>query len=104
MKQFLESKFTIKDLGSLKYFLGMEVGRSKKGIQVCQRKYALDILAETGMLASRSSLLPMEPNLKLRRDEGEVFNDPALYRKLVGNLLYLTNTRPDLSHSVHVLS
>ncbi|XP_042964688.1 uncharacterized mitochondrial protein AtMg00810-like [Carya illinoinensis] len=104
VKKFLETKFKIKDLGSLKYFLGMEVGRSKKGIQLCQRKYALDILVETGMLASKPSRLPMEPNIKLSKDEGEAFKDRVLYKKLVGKLLYLTHTRPNLSQSVHLLS
>ncbi|KAF5460488.1 hypothetical protein F2P56_020352 [Juglans regia] len=82
----------------------MEVGRSKTGIQLSQRKYALDILAETGLLASKPSHLPMEPNLKLRKDEGEIFNDPSMYCKLVGKLLYHTNTRSDLSQSMHLLS
>lgn len=73
----------------------MEVGRTHKGIQLYQRKYALDILAETGMLASKPSLVPIEPNLKLSKDDGEVFHDPVLCCRLVGKLLYLTNTRPD---------
>ncbi|KAF5480295.1 hypothetical protein F2P56_001057 [Juglans regia] len=104
VKSFLESKFKIKTLGPLKYFLGMEIARSNKGIQLCQRKFALDILSEVGLLASKPSPLPMEPNLKISKDEGELFHDPTLYRKLVGKLLYLTNTRPDLSYSVHLLS
>ncbi|KAF5468773.1 hypothetical protein F2P56_012898, partial [Juglans regia] len=104
VKSFLESKFKIKTLGPLKYFLGMEIARSNKGIQLCQRKFALDILSEVGLLASKPSPLPMEPNLKISKAEGELFHDPTLYRKLVGKLLYLTNTRPDLSYSVHLLS
>lgn len=65
VKCFLETKFKIKDLGSLKYFLGMEVGSTKTGIQLCQHKYALDILSEIGLLASKPSNLSMEPNAKL---------------------------------------
>ncbi|KAF5472268.1 hypothetical protein F2P56_009002 [Juglans regia] len=82
----------------------MEVGRSQAGIQLCHRKYALDILSETGLLASKPFPLPMEPNIKLKKDEGEVFHDHALYHKLVGKLLYLTNTRPYLSYSVNIFS
>ncbi|KAF5453191.1 hypothetical protein F2P56_028111 [Juglans regia] len=104
VKQFLETKFRIKNLGVLRYFLGMEIGRTQAGIQLCQRKYALDILAETGILAAKPSPLPMEPNIKLKWDEGESFHDPALYRKLVGKLLYLANMRPDLSYNVNLLS
>lgn len=56
------------------------------------------------MLASKPSTLPMKPNIKLNNDEGEVFEDPTLYRKLIGKLLYLTNTQPNLSQSVNSLS
>ncbi|KAF5454358.1 hypothetical protein F2P56_024030 [Juglans regia] len=108
-------------MGPLRYFLGMEIGRSKAGIQICQRKYALDVLSKIGLLAAKRkyaldvlskigllaakpSPLPMEPNNKLKKDEGNFFHDPTLYRKLVGKLLYLTNTRPDLSYSVNLLS
>ncbi|KAF5458162.1 hypothetical protein F2P56_022217 [Juglans regia] len=104
VKHFLETKFKIKTLGSLKYFLGMEIAQSQHGIQLCQHKYALDILSETSLLASKPSLMPMEPNIKLSKDEEEPFNDPALYRKLVGKLLYLINIRPDLSNNIHLLS
>lgn len=82
----------------------MEVARSKAEIQIYQHKYALDILSETGLLAAKPSPLPIKPNLKLQKDEGEHLHDPVLYRKLVGKLLYLTNTRPDLSYSVNLLS
>ncbi|KAF5462328.1 hypothetical protein F2P56_018347 [Juglans regia] len=80
------------------------VGRSKAGIQLSQRKYALDILSETGLLAAKPSPVPMEPNSKLSKTEGPLFHDPSLYRKLVGKLLYLTNSRPDLSYSMNLLS
>ena len=50
LKLFLNSRFKMKDLGPLKYFLGLEVARSAQGISVCQRKYALEILSETGFL------------------------------------------------------
>lgn len=82
----------------------MEVSRSKAGIQLSQRKYALDIFSETGLLAAKPSLAPMEPNSKLSKTEGPLFHDHSLYRKLVGKLLYVTNTRPDLSYSVNLLS
>ncbi|XP_042973211.1 uncharacterized mitochondrial protein AtMg00810-like [Carya illinoinensis] len=104
VKKLLSTKFKIKNLGSLKYFLGMEIARSKNGIQICQTKYTLDILSEMGLLVAKPSPLPMEPNIKLHKDQGDVFQDPTQYRKLVGKLLYLTNTRPDISYIVHLLS
>lgn len=104
VKDFLTTKFLIKALVPLKYFLGMEVGRSKIGIQIRQRKNALDILSEIGLLACKPSSLPMEPNLKFKRDEGDIFHDPALHWRLIGKLLYLTNTRPELSYCVHLLN
>lgn len=104
VKCFLETKFKLKTLGVLKYFLGMEIAWSQHGIQICQCKYVLDILSVTGLLASKPSPLLMKPNLQLSKDDGELFDDLTFYRKLVGKLLYLINTRPDLSYSIKLLS
>lgn len=104
VKQFLPTKFWIKTLGSLKYFLGMEMTRSKADIQIYQRKYTLDLLSETGLLAAKPSPLPMDPNVKLQKDVGDLFYNPNRYQQLVSKLLYLTNTRLDLSYSVNLFS
>lgn len=69
LKQFLDTKFKMKDVGSLKYFLGLEVARNPTGIQVCQRKYALDILHDSGLLGCKPSSTTMDSNLKLLKDE-----------------------------------
>ena len=61
----LNDMFKLKDLGPLKYFLGFEIARSTDGISVCQRKYALEILEDSGLLASKPTKFPMEQNLKL---------------------------------------
>ena len=103
LKSFLQGQFHTKDLGMLRYFLGVEVMRSKHGIFLSQRKYVLDLLSETGKLGAKPCSSPMAPGVHLTR-EGELFEDPERYRKLVGKLNYLTVTRPNIAHSVSVVS
>ncbi|XP_019242687.1 PREDICTED: uncharacterized protein LOC109222834, partial [Nicotiana attenuata] len=106
----------MKDLGELKYFLGIEFSRSEKGIHMCQRKYALELLFETGLSGGKPALTPLEFNHKLTSIEfDKVFNkenlsddrlleDRSGYQRIVGRLLYLTMTRPDIAFVVQVLS
>ena len=104
LKKFLNGCFKLKDLGNLKYFLGLKVGRSSKGISVSQRHYALQLLSDTGYLGCKTRKTPMDPNVKFSQDEGDLLDDPSMYRRMIGKLLYLTITRPDLSFSVNRLS
>ena len=80
LKAALNDKFKIKDLGRLKYFLGIEVMRSERGIHICQRKYALDILADSGTLGCKPVKVPMDQNLKLSKDSGSLLKDPSIYQ------------------------
>lgn len=72
--------FRIKDLGPLKYFLGIEVARPPKGLSLCQRKYTLNILTECGMLDAKPVDFLMEQNHRLRVVDGAKVTDAAMYR------------------------
>ena len=103
LKSFLQSQFHTKDLGMLRYFLGIEVMRSKHGIFLSQRKYVFDLLSEIGKLGVKPCNSPMVPGVHLTK-EGETFEEPERYRRLVGTLNYLTVTRPDIAHPINVVS
>ena len=87
----------------LRYFLDVEVMRSKHGIFLSQRKYVLGLLSETGKLGAKPCSSLMASGVHLTR-EGKLFEDLERYRRLVGKLNYLTVTRPDIAHSISVVS
>ncbi|CAL2254674.1 unnamed protein product [Prunus armeniaca] len=104
LQKYLASEFEMKSLGDLKYFLGIEVARSKHGIFLSQRKYTLDLLAETGMLDCKPIDIPSEQNHKLGLYPDQVPTDKERYQRLVGKLIYLSHTRPDIAYAMSVVS
>nr|GEW98981.1 hypothetical protein [Tanacetum cinerariifolium] len=106
-KHFFSNRFKIKDLGELIYFLGIEVLKVSGGLCLSQMKYCLELLHDFGLLACRHVLTPLPENIILSHKETE--KDKFLvkitsYQRLVGKLIYLTLTRPDISYAVHCLS
>uniref|UniRef100_A0A3Q7EWA6 Reverse transcriptase Ty1/copia-type domain-containing protein n=1 Tax=Solanum lycopersicum TaxID=4081 RepID=A0A3Q7EWA6_SOLLC len=113
VKACLHKQFKLKDLGELKFFLGIEVLRSSGGIILNQRKYILELIAEAGLTGAKPASTPMESNLRLTSVEhdqangystDDVLHDITSYQILVGKLLYATITRPDISYAVQTLS
>jgi hypothetical protein len=97
LKKLLKQKFEMKDLGELHYFLGIEVIQSLKGIWLLQKQYALNKLSEYGMTSYKPISIPLEQNVKLSANEGDLVEDTTTYRCIMGSLIYMTITRPDLS-------
>ena len=104
LKMSLDKAFTIKDLGELRYFLGIEVARSVKGTVINQRKYIQDLISDTGFHNCSPTSFPFPKGVKLSTDEGEPLDNPEVYRSLIGRLLYLNLSRPDITFSVQQLS
>lgn len=104
VKDFLSKLFHMKDMGELRYFLGIEVDRSSQGMFLSQRKYIQDLLKEYKLVHCRPLKIPMDSHIKLTSDSGALLPSPEPYQKLIGKLIYLTITRPDIAYTVHVLS
>ncbi len=104
LKKLLKQKFEMTDLGELHYFLGIEIIQSPKGIWLLQRQYAFNILSEYGMTSCKPILIPLEQNVKLSADEGDLVEDTIMYRHIVGSLIYMTITRLNLSYIVGVVN
>lgn len=100
----IASRFSLKDLGELRYFLGIEVTRTSKGLHLMQRKYVIDLLTRTKMLDARPVATPMAPTPKLSLRSGSPMPNPTEYRAVLGSLQYLSFTRPDIAYAVNRLS
>lgn len=96
IKIILNNSFKIKDLGQLKYFLGLEVAHSQLGISLCRKKILSKLTdwIDSGFLDSKPVSTPSDPSIKLYNDSSSPYPDILSYRRLVGRLLYLNATRP----------
>jgi hypothetical protein len=100
----MQDEFEMTDLGSMKYFLGLEIDQSENGIFISQKKYAKDVLKRFRMDNCNPANTPIVTGTQLSKsDKGGDIN-PTLYKKLIGSLMYLTTTRPDIMYAVSLLS
>uniref|UniRef100_A0A3Q7IG74 Reverse transcriptase Ty1/copia-type domain-containing protein n=1 Tax=Solanum lycopersicum TaxID=4081 RepID=A0A3Q7IG74_SOLLC len=105
-KQVQHNHFKINDLGELRYFLGIELCRSSSGIVMSRRKYALELISKAGLTGAQPVSTPLELTLAEYggSSDGQLLHDVSSYQRLVGKLLYLTNTRPDIAFTIQTLS
>ena len=105
-KRELTSEFEMKDLGLMHYFLGLEVWQRSDEIFLSQGKYTVDVLWRFGMMDCKSMATPMVSNLKKLHETASGTDpvDSTMYRQLIGSLLYLVHTRPDICFVVSALS
>ena len=104
LKDFLSHQFEMKDLGHFSYFLGLEITQSKDGLYITQAKYASELFSQAGLTDSKTVDTPVEFNAHLTPSGEKPLSNPSLYKSLVGSLVYLIVTRPDISYAVHQVS
>jgi hypothetical protein len=104
LQYFLSQNFEMMDLRQLNYFLGLEVTLGSDGYYLSQEKYVSNLLSKSGLTDSKTCTSPLEPYIRLLATDDESLPDATLYRQLVGSLIYLTVTRPDISHAIHLVS
>lgn len=104
IKCFLYSEFKIKDLGEAYYILGMELVPGNPGMIITQRKFALEILTDFDLLECRAVSTPLDPTLMLSSTFGKTLTNPTFNRRLLGKMIFLTNTSPHFAYTVQHLS
>ncbi|CAL5413180.1 unnamed protein product [Camellia sinensis] len=104
LKQFLSRQFEMKDLGLLSYFLGLEISHDPSGYFLSQAKYTSDLLARAGLTDFKTASTLVDLQTRLTPLDGHMLSNATLYRQLVGSLVYLTVTRPDIAYAVHIVS
>lgn len=103
-KELMMKEFEMSDLGLLHYFLGLEVHQTKQGIFISQGKYVYDLLKKFRMSNCNATSTPMNANERLTNEDGSGRADAEVFRSIVGGLIYLTHTRPDIVFAVSLIS
>ncbi|KAM5586525.1 hypothetical protein ABKV19_005444, partial [Rosa sericea] len=98
----MESEFEMSMCGELTFFLGLQVKQIDTGLFLSQSKYAENLIKKFGLASKKTVTNPMSTTAKLSEDHEGKSVDPTLYRSMIGSLLYLTASRPDISYSVGV--
>lgn len=104
IRNAIQQEFEMSDLGLLSHSLGMEFQFLSEGIVVTQRTYVREILMEFSLSDCRPQHTPMAEKAQLQPDMAAPPADPALYQRMVGKLIFLTHTRPDISYAVSIIS
>ncbi|GJU18189.1 putative ribonuclease H-like domain-containing protein [Tanacetum coccineum] len=96
----MKGRFQMSAMGELTFFLGLQVKQSQDGIFISQDKYVAEILKKFDFVSVKSAVTPMETKAPLAQDEGGPDVDLHLYRSMIGCLMYLTASRPDIMYAV----
>ncbi|GJR82754.1 putative ribonuclease H-like domain-containing protein [Tanacetum coccineum] len=92
----MQSRFQMSSMGELTFFLGLQVKQNKEGIFISQDKYVAEMLKKFDLVNVKAAITPMETKLPLTKDEEAFDVDVHLYRSMIGSLMYLTASRPDI--------
>lgn len=103
-KEGMKHAFEMSDLGLLKFFLGLEIKQTREGLFISQEKYAKGLISKFGLSKCNFEETPMNTSEKLQLEDGADKCNEAVYRSLVGGLIYLTHTRPNLVYAVGIIS
>eukprot|EP00253_Pinus_taeda_P031426 PITA_31426 len=103
-KSLMQEEFEMTDMGFLRYFLGIEVDQNEKGIFISHARYVNQVLSRFNMQECKAAITPTVMGLKLSREDSSKDFDPSLYKSIVGSLMYLTATRPDIMYAVSLIS
>jgi len=103
-KTVMKEEFEMTNMGLLRYFLGIEVDKNQNGVFISQEKYVNEVLERFNMQESKVAITPTMMGLKLSKEDSSKDFDPSLYKSIVGSLMYLTTTRPDIMFAVSLIS